>query len=89
MTPATEAILEADNGPQVAHHIALNPDLAMELNRSTPIKAGMIIARLSDKLSASPAQISKAPAPIESEDAGAGSAAVSDGLKNIGKAKFE
>lgn len=89
LSAATEAILELDNGPQVAHHIAKNPELAASLNSSTPIQATMAITRLSEKLSAKPVTINEIPDPIGSEDVGTGTAAAGDGLLNIKGATFE
>lgn len=71
-TAATQAILQADNGPAVAFHVASNPQLAMQLNQSDAIQAGMIVARLSDQLSVSPASINNAPPPVGSEGNTAG-----------------
>lgn len=88
-TPATMAILEADNGPEVAYHIATNPDIALSLNNASPTQAAMTVARLSIELSAKPANINDNPDPIGSEGSGAGLAAADDGLKHIDGAKFE
>jgi len=90
LTPATMAILEADNGPEVAYHIATHPEIASSLNFSTPVQAAMTVARLSIELiSAKPANINKNPPPVGSEGTGAGLAATSNGLLNSKGAVFE
>jgi len=89
LTPATEAILQADNGPKVAYHLASNPDVAMQLNGMNPIQAAMAVAHLSTELSVGPAPKNELHDPIGSEDTGAGLAATDDGLTHIGKATFE
>ena len=89
LTPATEAILAADNGPAVAYHIATNPEIATRLNRASPVQAGMIVASLSAKLSPSPRKPKPLPAPIGSEGTGKRLAKATDGLRHLGKARFE
>lgn len=89
LTPATEAILEVENGPLVAVHIAKNPLIAKALNRASPTIAAITIARLSYELSANPAPIPKRPDPIDSVDTGAGTAPAGDGLKHIKGLKLE
>lgn len=88
-SPATLAILEADNGPEVAHHIAKNPDIALILNRASPIQAAMKVAQISAELSAKPVKINDDPEPIGSEDTGTGTAAAGDGLLNIDGCTFD
>lgn len=68
LTPAAQAIIESDNGPDIAYHVANNPELAMQLNNSDPVTAGRLVERLSAKLSVTPSQINEAPAPIGSEN---------------------
>ena len=87
-TPSTLAILEADNGPQVAYHIASNPELARTLNRATPIQAAIAIGKISAQLSVRPAKVKEKPGPIESEDTGSGPGKAADGYEHLGKAKF-
>lgn len=88
LSPAVQAILEADNGPQVAYHIASNPELASSLNHANPIQAAMTVQRLSNQLSAKPSRKPPDTPPIGSEDTGAGAGAADDGLKNIAGATF-
>ncbi len=89
LTPATQAILAVENGPEVAMHIAMNPQLALRMNQLDPINAGIEVSKLSSQLSAKPAPANAPPAPIGSEDTGTGLAPSSDGLQHIGKASFE
>lgn len=89
LTPATMAILEAENGPQIALHIAKNPELAQTLNHLSPVQAAMKIATLSAQLTANPAKINKNPPPLGSEGTGTGLAAANDGLENIDGATFD
>lgn len=59
------AILESPEGPQLAYHLAQNPQVAEALNKSSPIQAVMELAKIGVKLTDSPARsASKAPAPI-------------------------
>lgn len=88
-TEATIALLEIDNGPEVAYHLAKNSNLAISLNRSTPTQVAMTIGRLSQQLSASPAKINDNPPPVGSEDMGSRRGAPADDLPNLGKATFE
>ena len=89
LTVAVQTILEQPNSAAIEYHLASNPELSMALNRSTPAQAGAIIARLSDQLTVSPANINSAPPPISSENTGTGTAAASDDFRHIGKATFE
>ena len=88
MTPATTAILELDNGPAVALHIAQNPAIAASLNQATPMQASMTVQRLSTDLNARPAKINDNPDPIEDADKGAGVAAADGEYPHLGKATF-
>lgn len=90
LTPATEAILEMDNGPQVALMIANDPALALQLNNSSEQQAWVTVAQLSERLkTASPRVVKKAPEPIGSEDTGAGLAAKGDEYQFLSGATFE
>ena len=63
----TEAIMDEDNGPQVALHLAKNPQEAVKLRDLPPLKQAKEVAKLAAKLAAEPAKPktpSKAPAPI-------------------------
>lgn len=88
ITPAADILLELENGPRVAAHIAKNPDLALILNRSTAAQVSTTICKLSAQLLAIPHTISDAPPPVQSEDKGGGPGVPDDGLKHIKKAKF-
>lgn len=88
MTPATQAILEMDNGPAVALHIAQDPNIAASLNQATPMQAAMMVQRLSIDLNARPAKINDNPDPIEDADKGAGVAAADGEYPHLGKATF-
>ncbi len=72
MTPAAQAILEAENGPDIAFHVAKNPEIAMQLNSADAVRAGMIVAQLSSQLSVSSPNISEAPPPVGPESTGSG-----------------
>lgn len=87
-TPAAQAILEVDNGPEAYLHIQSNPQLATQLNNATPVQAAIIVKGISDKF-ASSQSVDTPPSPIGSEDTGAGLAPTSDGLLHISGAKFE
>jgi len=89
LTPTAEAIMEAENGPAVAYHIASNPELVSNLNFATPTQAAMTVARLSIQLAESPAPVNNAPPPVGSEDTGAGPGNSDDGLNFIEGASFE
>lgn len=88
ITAATDILLELENGPRVAAHIAKNPELALLLNRSTPAQVSTTICKISAQLSATPLKINKAPPPIGSEDKGGGPGAAGDKLRNLKGAKF-
>lgn len=67
-----ESILDSDVGPQLAYHLAKNPDVAERLNAMTPVQAAREIGRLEASMTAPPASASattpkrttQAPAPI-------------------------
>lgn len=66
-----QAILHADNGPQLDHHLLMNPQEAERLNAMHPSAAAMELGKLSVKLSAkAPIQTSNAPDPIETVGGG-------------------
>jgi len=61
------AIMDEDNGPQVAYHLAKNPDEARRIAGLNTLRQAKEIARLAAKLSAEPPKPKKpssAPAPI-------------------------
>lgn len=63
----TIAIMDEDNGPQVALHLAKNPKEAHALAAMPPLKQAKEVAKLAARLAAEPAKPktpSKAPAPI-------------------------
>ena len=66
-----QAILYADNGPQIDHHLLMNPQEAERLNAMHPTTAAMELGKLSVKLSAkAPIKTSNAPDPIETVGGG-------------------
>ena len=56
-----DAIIESDNGPDVAYYLAQHPDEALALSELTPIRAIQAIARISDKVAAELAPQPKPP----------------------------
>lgn len=65
-----ESILDSDSGPQLAYHLAKNPELAEKLNAMTPVQAAREIGRLEAQLAQPkaetppPKRTTNAPAPI-------------------------
>lgn len=65
-----ESILDSDSGPQLAYHLAKNPELAEQLNAMTPVQAAREIGRLEARLAqpktetTPPKRTTSAPAPI-------------------------
>lgn len=65
-----ESILDSDSGPQLAYHLAKNPELAEQLNAMTPVQAAREIGRLEARLAqpkaetTPPKRTTNAPAPI-------------------------
>lgn len=65
-----ESILDSDQGPALAYHLAKNPDVAAQLNDMTPLQAAREIGRLEAQLAQPKAdptpekRTTKAPAPI-------------------------
>lgn len=60
-----QALMDSDRGPELAYHMAQNPDVAERLNKLSPIKAAMELGRLETALAAPAAKpTTKAPAPI-------------------------
>jgi len=60
-----DALMESDQGPQLAYHLAQNPDLAMRLNAMSPIRAAVELGKLGMQLSGVPVKkASGAPVPI-------------------------
>lgn len=65
-----ESILDSDSGPQLAYHLAKNPELAEQLNVMTPVQAAREIGRLEARLAqpkaetTPPKRTTNAPAPI-------------------------
>lgn len=64
-----EALIDSENGPALAYHLAKHPDEAQRLNGLAPLAAARELGRLEARLSGSPAAatakpVSKAPAPI-------------------------
>ena len=66
---AVDAVIELDNGPDVAYYLAQHPDEAEGLMDLTPIRTIQVIGKISDKLAAEkvappPKPKPKAPEPI-------------------------
>lgn len=65
-----ESILDSDSGPQLAYHLAKNPELAEQLNAMTPVQAAREIGRLEAQLAQPktetppPKRTTNAPPPI-------------------------
>lgn len=65
-----ESILDSDSGPQLAYHLAKNPDVAQRLNELTPVQAAREIGRLEAQLAqpktetTPPKRTTSAPPPI-------------------------
>lgn len=61
-----DALLDSERGPELAYHLASNPEFATQLNSMSPTRAALELGRLESSLDVTPAPkpISKAPAPI-------------------------
>lgn len=65
-----EAILDSEQGPQLAYHLAKHPDVAQRLNEMTPVQAAREIGRLEAQLAQPktetppPKRTTNAPPPI-------------------------
>ncbi len=65
-----ESILDSEQGPQLAYHLAKNPDVAERLNAMTPVQAAREIGRLEAQLekpkadTTPPKRTTSAPPPI-------------------------
>lgn len=63
-----QALLDSDRGPEVAYHLAKNPEQAARLNGLSPLSAAREIGRLEASVSVSPSPVvkpvSNAPEPI-------------------------
>lgn len=68
----SDAILEMDNGPQVAYYLGNHLDLVDEINALGPVAAALKIADLSRKLKPAEPKISTAPDPVTSIKSGGG-----------------
>lgn len=71
-----QAILHAENGPAIDHHLLLNPEIADRLSRMNSVQAAIEIGKIGAGLSAQPVQTSNAPPPIDT--VGGGGNPVSD-----------
>jgi myosin heavy subunit len=65
-----QALLELDNGPEIAYTLGRNLDVAYEIANMNPIQAGM---RLAEIINRAPRRTSNAPTPIRPINAAAGS----------------
>lgn len=63
VTNIREAIMESARGPELAYHLATNPDLAKRLNEMSPLKAALELGKLETQLTAPVKAASKAPPP--------------------------
>ena len=63
VTNIREAIMESARGPELAYHLATNPELAERLNRMSPVKAALELGKLETQLTAPVKAASKAPPP--------------------------
>ena len=68
----SDAILEMDNGPEVAYYLGNHLDLVDEINALNPVAAALKIADLSKKLKPAEPKISSAPDPVTSIKSGGG-----------------
>ena len=68
----SDAILEMENGPQVAYYLGNHLDLVDEINALNPVAAALRIADLSRKLKPAEPKISTAPDPVSSIKSGGG-----------------
>ncbi len=73
-----EAMLDSDKGPELAYHLAKNPNEAARIAGLSPTQAALALGRLEASLSAAPAPtpkpVSKAPAPLGALNTAASSA---------------
>lgn len=63
-----EVLIESDKGPELAYHLAKNPDVAEHLNTLSPLAAARELGRIEATLSkpaVQPKPVTKAPAPIK------------------------
>lgn len=58
-----DALLDSDKGPELAYHMARNPEFADRLNRMSPTKAALELGRLELSLAAPAKPATKAPPP--------------------------
>lgn len=60
-----EALMDADRGPELAYHLAQNPETVDRLNDMSPARAAIELGKIEATLGATPAKATtKAPAPI-------------------------
>lgn len=63
-----DVLIESDKGPELAYHLAKNPDVAEHLNTLSPLAAARELGRIEATLSkpaVQPKPVTKAPAPIK------------------------
>lgn len=60
-----QTIMESENGPQIAHHLAKNPRLARQIYALPPLRQALEIGKMEAKLSQAPPapKVSQAPPP--------------------------
>ncbi len=73
-----QAILHADNGPQIDHYLLTNHDVAEKLKNLNPVVAAIEIGKISAQLSAKTKTINTTNAPAPIETVGGGSGTVKD-----------
>lgn len=60
-----EALMDADRGPELAYHLAQNPEVMGKLNDMSPARAAIELGKIEATLGETPAKATtKAPAPI-------------------------
>lgn len=62
--PMVQAILNAENGPDVAYYLGSNPEKAAEIAKLNPVAQVMAMGRIAAELARPKSNTSKAPAPI-------------------------
>ena len=78
---ASSIIYESDQGPRIAHYLGLNPDELREINRMTPPKAALAVARIEARLAPpkpTSKKVSEAPPPPKPVTASVSSKATPD-----------
>jgi hypothetical protein len=78
------ALMEADKGPELAYHLAQNPDVADRLNGMSEARAAIELGKIETTLGVkAPKAASKAPAPIEPVRSGSSQAKPLDKIDDM------